>query len=687
MAAQRAGQAAGPPRSLPEPDAWWFPYAVASTFVVVALLVFSPALQGTFLWDDAEILSRNPVVRMPGGLYEMWSRTRAVAQVPLTTTMFWVEWRLWGEQPLGYHVVNVVLHAVAAFVTWRVLRRLAVPGALVAASLFLVHPVTVASVAWIAERKNTLSLVLVAGAMLAYLRFDDGEGRPWYAIALAGFLLAMLAKPAVVMLPLVLLGAAWLRREQITRVDLGRVLPFLALALVLGMATVYEHPFSATLGADLRPEGMASRVAAVGWVVWFYLGKALVPLDLAMVYPRWDVDPIDPLAWVPLVALVGVFAAAWWYRATWGRAWLAGVGYVVLVLAPVLGLVEMSFHRHSLVSDHLQYVALPGVMALAVALLARLVPAPIPRRGASRRPPDTAPWQVLTLVLVAGLGLASLTWQHAHVFASSQALWEDNAQRYPATWVAHSNLGLALLQRGEIDRAAAHIEQAVRLDPDAPESAINLGRVYEERGMDEAARAQYLRASRLAPDRAEPQNNLGEVLGRLGDGAGAIEAYEAAIRIRPAFAEAHNNLGVAFAVAGRVVEAEAQYREALRQRPEYAEAHSNLGNLLLQAGRTQDALVEHRAALALRPDSPELQNNLATVLTTEGQHEEATVHYRAVIAARPDLAQPHHNLGTSLLALGRVEEAVRHFEAAVRLAPSEAASRRALASARARLAR
>ncbi len=687
MAAHRAGRASGPARLSPHRDAWWLPYAVAATFVLVALLVFSPALEGTLLWDDAEILTRNRVVRMPGGLYEMWSRTRAVAQVPLTTTMFWVEWRLWGERLLGYHAVSVVLHALAALLIWRVLRRLAVPGALAAAALFLVHPVTVASVAWIAERKNTLSLVLVAGAMLAYLRSDDGDGRRWYAIALAGFLLAMLAKPAVVMLPIVLLGAAWLRREQITRLDVVRVLPFLALAFVLGMATVYEHPFSATRGAELRPEGMASRVAAVGWVVWFYLGKALVPINLAMVYPRWDVEPADLFAWVPLLALVSSCVVAWWYRAGWGRAWLAGLGYVVVVLAPVLGLIEMSFHRHSLVSDHLQYLALPGVLALVVGGLTSIVRARTSSRRGQRTLPAIPRWQPATLMFLVCVGLGSLSWQRAHVFASSEALWADNVARFPETWVAHSNLGLALLERGAIERAATHIEQAVRLDPEAPESAINLGRVYEERGMDEAARTHYLRASQLAPDRAEPQNNLGEVLGRLGDGTGAIEAYEAAIRLQPTFAEAHNNLGVALAGVGRGADAEARYREALRLRPEYAEAHSNLGNLLLQAGRTEEALAEHRAALALRPESPELQNNLATVLTTQGRHEEATVHYRAVIAARPDLAQPHHNLGTSLLALGRVEEAVRHFEEAVRLAPSEAASRQALASAKARLAR
>ena len=640
MAGHRAGRASGPVRASPHPEAWWLPYAVATGFVAVALLVFSPALQGTLLWDDAEILSRNPVVRMPGGLYEMWSRGRAVAQVPLTTTMFWVEWRLWGDQSLGYHVVNVVLHALGAVLTWRVLRRLAVPGALTAAALFLVHPVTVASVAWIAERKNTLSLVLVAGAMLAYLRFEDEEGRWWYALALTGFLLAMLAKPAVVMLPIVLLGAAWVRRDQIARVDLMRVLPFLVLAFVLGMATVYEHPFSATRGADLRPEGMASRVAAVGWVVWFYLGKAIVPLNLAMVYPRWDVDPTHPFAWIPLVALASAFAVAWGYRAGWGRTCVAGLGYVVVVLAPVLGLMEMSFHRHSLVSDHLQYLALPGVLAMVVGVSMRAV------QGWTS--PKAPPWQGGMLACVACLGLASLTWQRAHVFASSEALWADNAERFPNTWVAHSNLGLALLERGAIERAATHVEQAVRLDPEAPESAINLGRVYEERGMAEAAREQYVRAIRLAPDRAEPRNNLGEVLGRLGDTRGAIEAYEAAIRIQPAFPEAHNNLGVVLAEAGRTAAAEARYREAIRLRPEYAEAHSNLGNLLLQAGRPEEALAEHRAALALRPGSPELQNNLATVLTTQGRHEEASVHYRAVIAARPDLAQPHHNLATSL---------------------------------------
>jgi tetratricopeptide (TPR) repeat protein len=648
--------------------------AIGLGLLLLPLVVFAPALHGSFLWDDALLLTRNPYIRSPQGLYHLWLTGDAIDYFPLAATTFWIEWRLWGENTLGYHVVSALLHGASAVLIWRLLRRLAVPGALTAATLFAVHPVTVASVAWIAERRNTLSLALAAAALLAWVRFDDGDGRRWYPIALGLFLLALFAKTAVVMLPVVLLGLAWYRRGRVTRTELVRTVPFFVLSLVLGLVTVHEQQVDAIGGATVRPEGVLSRVAAAGWVIWFYVATDLVPARLMMVYPRWTVDPGQPSAWVPLAALLLVLGVAWRRRATWGRPLLAGLGYFVVMLAPVLGLVTMYFHRYAFVSDHLQYVALPGLVALVVAACAT----------ATDRWTGSGVRVVLAVAVVAVL--AAATWQRAHVFAESRALWAETVRRNPGAAVGHANLGLALFDDGEVAAAARHFDEAIRLDPTLAEAYVNRGRVVEAQGRLDDARADFEQAIRLVPALASPHNNLGEIWRKQGAYAAAEAEYTTALRLDPLLPEAHNNLGVLLA-ADRPGEAEVHYRAALAVAPAYVEAHSNLGNLLRRLGRLEEASRHHAEALRLRPGAPELHNNLATVLTTEGRHDEAIVHYRAALAARPDLAEAHHNLATSLLRAGRADEAVEHYAAAVRLKPTLAASRQGLEEARAARAR
>ena len=161
-------------------SAWRIPTGVA-LLVIAACLVYWPALTGGFLFDDEPLLTGSALVKAGDGLYRMWFTSQPIDYWPLTNSSFWLEWRLWGLQPAGYHVTNLLLHICSALLLWAILRRLAIPGALLAALLFVVHPVNVESVAWIAQRKNTLSMVFFLSSIFCYLRSDDAPrvGR-WY---------------------------------------------------------------------------------------------------------------------------------------------------------------------------------------------------------------------------------------------------------------------------------------------------------------------------------------------------------------------------------------------------------------------------------------------------------------------------------------------------------------------------
>src|ERR1017187_4158122 len=204
--------------------------------VLIMLAAYLPALRGGFVWDDYVLITENRMVTASDGLQRLWFTTEAPDYYPLTSSLWWLEWRWWGNRAAGYHVVNVLLHAVNAVLVWLVLRRLKIPGAWLAGLVFALHPVNVATAAWISEQKNTLSMLFFLMAILLYLKSDEEGGWRWYGMSLAAFLLALLSKAAVAMLPVVLLGCIWWRRGKIRWAEVARCLPFFALSLVLGLA-------------------------------------------------------------------------------------------------------------------------------------------------------------------------------------------------------------------------------------------------------------------------------------------------------------------------------------------------------------------------------------------------------------------------------------------------------------------
>ena len=300
----------------------------AALIVGAALLAYWPVFRAGFVWDDDKFLTENPLIRASDGLRRFWFTAEPPDYFPLTSSMLWFEWRLWGPHAFGYHVVNVLLHAASAVLLWRALLRLKVPGAWLAGLLFAVHPVAVESVAWITERKNTLPMVFYLASILAFLRFEDGcshhddsfhhddttsttHGTPLYLLSLVLFLLALLAKTSVVMLPAVLLLCAWWRRGKVAARDLLRTVPFFALALALGLVTVWFQYHSDIAGEVVRTDSLAARAAGAGWAIWFYLYKALLPVNLCFCYPRWTTSASLP-AFVPgllFLAMLLLFAA------------------------------------------------------------------------------------------------------------------------------------------------------------------------------------------------------------------------------------------------------------------------------------------------------------------------------------------------------------------------------------------
>ena len=335
--------------------------------VCTAAAAYLPALSGGFIWNDRDYVTQ-PALQSLAGLFRIWFEVGATQQYyPVLHTAFWIEHLLWGDAALGYHVLNLALHATSACLFVAVLRRLQVPGALLAGLIFALHPVGVESVAWISEQKNILSTVFYLLAALTYLRFDEGRSAFAYALATTWFVLAVLTKSVTATLPAALLVVLWWRRGRLEwRRDVVPLLPCLALGALGGLFTAWvEHSVIGAEGGDFSLDFYA-RCLVAGRAVWFYLGKLCWPANLIFIYPRWETDPetVWPLLY-PAGVLVALAALWGWRRRS--RAPLAAGLIFVGTLFPVLGFLNVYAFVFSFVADHFQYLAIFPLAALAAA--------------------------------------------------------------------------------------------------------------------------------------------------------------------------------------------------------------------------------------------------------------------------------------------------------------------------------
>ena len=496
-----------------------YPLLAGVLLVALAFAAYQPALRGGFIWDDDLYLTGNPLIHAPDGLARFWFSGQAMDYYPLSSSSLWLEWRVWGEHVGGYRLVNLLLHGLAGILLWRILSRGITRLAWPAAALFVLHPLNVEAVAWIAQRKTVLAGVFALASVWAWFRHDE-RGRPGsYLAALLFFLASLLSKTTAVMLPVVLLLLGWARHGRVTRATLLRTLPFFALSLALGLVTVWFQRHHAIDVHDVRPESLASQVAGMGWAAWFYVAKFLWPHPLAICYPRWVIEPGAVRAWLPLWA--GALTLLALARAPSAvRPWPLALALIFLaLLAPVLGLLDIGFMLFALAADHWAYVGLPALCALSGLALQ-----PLARRW---------PRCLAGAALAVALGLLALTRQHAAVFAAEVPLWAHNVRCYPEVWMGHLGLANARFGQGDPESARPHYERVLELNPVHPGAWANLGALYLLRGDWVSAERHLRTAVRLEPRNPNTLFNLGRTCLAGGQAREGIAWLEAALQYRP----------------------------------------------------------------------------------------------------------------------------------------------------------
>lgn len=661
--------------------------------VLVAVSYAPAVLWGGFVWDD-RVITEAPPIRNWNGLWSIWFSPSDLEfweghYWPLVYTTFWLEHKLWGFAPAGYHAVNVLLHAANTLLLWHVLRRLAVPGAWVVAVVFAVHPLHVESVAWVLERKDVLSALFYLAAFWTWDRFAEepyAKSRTRrYVLTLALFVLGMLSKSIVVTLPAALLIRQWWKRGRVVTADLIRLVPFFAVGLAIAAADTSFYRSKDAISFDYT---LIERVLIAAHALWFYVGKLLWPTGLAVIYPHWEVRVADPLAWGYVAAAVTAGAALWFLRHRIGRGPLAGALFFAVTLAPVLGLVDFGYMQFSFVADRYQYLAGIGVITVivgsaAACFLRLVVPSRSPTEGfPSDRLPTAAKWGMVGAVSVLLIVLGVLTWRQAGIYRDNVTFYTHILAHNPTARSAQYNLGHALITAQRPEEALAAFRIATAQQPDSVDAHSNTGRALMDLARLDEAADRLRHALEMDPRHKVSLQNLALVRVRQHRPEEALDIYRRLLEIDPRHVGGHSGMGIALHYLGRTDEALQSVDRALALDPTYAEAlvnrelmpqvrsHADAGRALMEQERLDEAEQHLRYVLQIDPAYTPALQNLALLQLRRQRYDEALTLYRRLVEMNPAHAEAHSGLGVALYSLGSVEEALESLDRALSLDPT-----------------
>ena len=659
------------PAAGPLKEAAWIrhPITLASLLILLVVVAYLPALRAGFIWDDDAYVTQNSMITDPHGLREIWFSAHTQSQYfPLVYTSFRIEHALWGWNPFGYHLVNVLLHGVNAVLVWVVLRRLLVPGAWLAGAIFALHPVQVETVAWVTELKNIESLLFYLLALLAWTKFDDSAGwRRWgfYALTLAAFLLALFAKTTACTLPAALVLVLWLRGQRLAWLRALQIFPFVLIGLGMGIITIWWEGhlgnFNADFDVSLNP---LQRVLLAGRALWFYAGKLFWPVDLAFSYPQWQITAAEPWQYIPVAGCLAVAAMVWAWRKKIGRGPVAGLVFFLAALSPLLGFIMEYTFRYSFVADHYQYNACIGLIAVAAA-------------GIWRGLVKTGLLPAVQAALLLALGC--LTWQQCHAYHDLESLWRDTLAKNPDSWMAHHNLGTELFQQNRVDEALEHYQAAVAIHPGGDVEQADLGAALMEKGLDTDAIPHFEAALAINPRLFAAQNNLALAYDHVGNFDQAVTHFKMALQINTNTPGTLMNLASVFQQHGQLDEAIKCYRQITVQFPTEVEPWRQLGAALSANGQAGEEVMAYRQGLVFNTNNVSLLLDLGNAYVAQTNYNGAADCFRNALKAEPANAGLHYNLGVVLGLQGHPAAERLELQTTLQLRPDFSAARQILA--------
>lgn len=601
-----------------DPARIWRQRAIgAAGIIVLVLLAYLPVIMsGGWIWDDDSYVTGNPHLRTLEGLSTMWMPGNTPQYYPLVFTTFWIEYHLWGLDPQGFHIVNVLLHMANALLLWGLLAKIRVPGSWLIAAVFALHPVHVESVAWVTERKNVLSLFFYLLAASSYLTFDRmrdalpterrRECWGWYALAVLLYAAALLSKTVTASLPVaLLLVMLWQRpwREVVLMRRLLPLAPMFVIGLGLGLHTAYLERTLVGATGDAFDFTFIERLLIASKVTLFYPWKIIWPEPLIFFYPRWTIDQATVASYWSIAVCAAIAATCVWAFVRGWRGPVLALAFFVVTIFPAMGFFNVWPFIYSFVADHFQYHASIGTIVLiggSAAWLARHRPRVL-----------IAPATVVLVLLFAQ------TWRHGAIYRDADTVWRDTIAKNPDAWAAHNNLASSLLTQAQHARAAG-------------DDAAARERLHES--LDHTTRS--LEAN---PENLSAYTNHGEALRMLGRADEAVPYFRYVVDNAPVpLPRAYFNLGRALYMVGDHDEARRWHEQATEAAPSWPRPHEELGRIAIAAEDFETAITRLERVAALDPTDTRVWETLCALAEQLGRYRDAERYFRSAVDGVPD---------------------------------------------------
>jgi protein O-mannosyl-transferase len=659
-------------------------YLIPGLVGLITFVVFSPALRNGFVnWDDFETIVANQNFRGFTWSHLRWMFTtfHLGHYQPLSWLTFSLDYLLWGVEPFGYHLTNILFHSANAVLFYFLTRRLLAIAAPIsnavvlhlaagfAALIFAIHPLRVESVAWATERRDVLSGFFLLLTVLSYLKAvgpETSKTSRWIAVTVILYVLSLLSKASGMTLPMVLvvldvyplrrLGGGmgkWLGAGA-RRVWLEK-LPFFIAAVAAGAVALTAQQKAGAL-VTTESHDLADRIAQGLYGITFYMVKTLLPTGLAPLYEF----PSDfyVFSWrVILAAIVFLLLSLGFFAVR--RRWPAGLtGWIVylLLLAPVLGVAQAG---PQLVADRYSYLSCMVWAILSATVLSRLW-----------RQRTVSAVLLVGIPLFALFGLGILTWKQTEIWHNTEKLWNHALAVRPSS-MAYFHVGRFMAQGGDLAGAEKHLRRAVEINPKNDVIQSNLALVLARQGNLAEATEHFRRALEINPDDPATLNNMGITLAQQGKLDQAILHFHRSLEIKPNDASGHTNMANLLLDQGDVDGATKHLRVAIEIDPADADNHNSLAIISAKRGNLAEAIEYLRRVVELKPGDAAAANNLAITLAKQGRLDEAAQRFEAALRIDPNFAEAHAGLARVLATQKKPEEAMRHYQEALRILKSQ----------------
>lgn len=585
------------PAAVPERNKFslprWAPVAVA----LFTGLLFTRSLQNSLTgFDDDFYIINNPFLRdfSLKGIASIFTSFYSSNYHPLTTLTWLIEYKLFGLNPLPYHLANLLLHMVNTWLVFKVCMRLSSNSvtAVIVSLLFGIHPMHVESVAWASERKDVLYAAFYLAALLAYLQYiSSGTKTKYFIRTLLFFTASLLSKSAAMTLPVLLIAVDVYKGRGVTTRTLMEKIPLFILSVLFGILAILSQKAGGALSSLLTSYRIINSVVLFTSGLSFYIIWLIVPFSLSAMHYFPEVHggllPWQYYLSLPFIAAVVMFIVK---TRRYKRDILFGFAFFFIVLSVMLQVVSVG---SALTAERYSYIASIGLFYFIAQWLS----------GILNGPKKNAAMVVLAAVV---LIFSFETWDRIGVWKDDRLLFNDIIDKNPEVYYGYWLRGNLEKREGDLQSAFKDYSECIKLNPKYEDAYFNRGIISDASGDIKSALADFNKSIGLNPKQADAYNNRGWALLRLGDTAAALADYNKALDLKPGYAEAYNNRGWVYTCRNDLKAALADYDEAIKANPEFIRPHYNRAAVRMKTGNFTGAIADYSYLLTQLPQDKAL---------------------------------------------------------------------------------